>query len=60
MSQYIKNGSPNGCHHCGRPFKGGAIRESETNRYYCSDDCLESDKIEAFRVLASLRHRMSA
>src|SRR5262249_31116274 len=60
MSRYLKNGSPGECRYCGRPLEGCAIRERETNRYYCSDDCLEGDKIEAFRVLAALRHQMLA
>ena len=60
MSRYLKSGSPGECRYCGRPLEGCAIRERETNRYYCSDDCLERDKIEAFRVLAALWHQMLA
>ncbi len=60
MSRYLKNGSPGECHHCGRPFEGCAIRDRETNRYYCSDDCLESGRVAAVQVLIAMRGRKSA
>jgi hypothetical protein len=51
-SRYFENGSPTKCFLCGQPFEGRAIHDGESNRYLCSDECLES--IRFFR-LALLR-----
>jgi len=41
-SRYFENGSPSRCFYCGRPFHGSAIREAKSNRYFCSEECLET------------------
>src|SRR5262249_2113869 len=50
--RYFKNGSPARCFYCGRAFQGSAIRHSETNRYFCSDECLETAKSMRFGGLS--------
>jgi hypothetical protein len=40
-SRYFDNGAPMICYRCGRPFDGCAIRDGYTDRYFCSDACLE-------------------
>jgi hypothetical protein len=41
-SRYFVNGSPGRCFYCGRSFQGSAIRDADSNRYFCSDYCLET------------------
>ncbi len=53
-SRYFDNGSPNRCYHCGQSFRGFAIRNSETNCYFCCDSCLEAAQ---FGSLAERRHK---
>jgi hypothetical protein len=50
MSRYPKNGSAGECRYCGQPFDGCVIQDRKTNRYYCSDDCLESYTCRPFLV----------
>jgi hypothetical protein len=50
-SRYFENGSPGRCFYCGRPFQGSAIREPESNRYFCSDECLKTARFVRFSRL---------
>jgi hypothetical protein len=47
-SRYFENGCPGQCFYCGRRFEGSAIRHSESNRYFCSDECLEAAQLIRF------------
>ncbi len=50
-SRYFDNGSPKRCYHCGQGFRGCAIRDSETNCYFCCDSCLEAAQFIRFTSL---------
>jgi hypothetical protein len=43
-SRYFDNGSPTRCHYCGERFESSAIRDSHTNRYFCSASCLDAEE----------------
>jgi Ku protein len=47
-SRYFESGSPRNCHYCGQRFVGSAIRDRETNTYFCCDDCLKTAKLLRF------------
>jgi hypothetical protein len=47
-SRYFENGSPTKCFLCGQLFEGSAIHDGESNRYLCSNECLEQMRL--FRV----------
>jgi hypothetical protein len=50
MSRYLRHGSPVECRYCCKVFQDRAIRDTETNHYYCTHYCLERDRLEAFRI----------
>jgi hypothetical protein len=50
-SRYYENGHPTRCYYCGQRFDGSAIRDSQTNRYFCSDACLKTEEFIRFSVL---------
>jgi hypothetical protein len=47
-SPYFESGSPGNCQYCGQRFVGSAIRDRETNTYFCCDDCLKTAKLLRF------------